>query len=67
VRIDAFERETKASDWLELSENLCARANTNLAAAERISYSPQLRPLRSLIRIIRIPSLLINDIAQITT
>ena len=36
MRIDAFERETKASDWLELSENLCARANTNLAAAERI-------------------------------
>ena len=36
MRIDAFERETEASDWLELSENLCARANTNLAAAERI-------------------------------
>jgi hypothetical protein len=36
VRIDAFERGTEASNWLELSENRCARANTNLAAAERI-------------------------------
>ena len=36
MRIDAFERGTEASDWLELSENRRARANTNLVAAERI-------------------------------
>src|ERR1700688_2374594 len=49
------------------------RANTLSQTLQRtlvsfsISYSPQLRPLRSSIRIMRIPSLLIDDTAQTTT
>ena len=35
-RIDDFETQMQLSDWLELSENRCARANAGLAAAQRI-------------------------------
>jgi hypothetical protein len=36
-RIKAFETEIQPSDWLELSENRCARTNADAAAADRIS------------------------------
>jgi hypothetical protein len=38
-RIESFETEMGASDWLKLSEKWCARTSAFLAAAERISYS----------------------------
>jgi hypothetical protein len=34
--IEAFETEIQPSDWLELSENRCARSNAGAAAADRI-------------------------------
>jgi hypothetical protein len=37
-RIDAFETEMEASDWLELSEMVSARATVISTAAERILY-----------------------------
>jgi hypothetical protein len=39
ARIDAFQEEIEPSNWLELSENQCARATLLLAAAQRILYS----------------------------
>jgi hypothetical protein len=36
-RIGAILGEIKLSDWLELSENRCARANAGAVAAQRIS------------------------------
>jgi hypothetical protein len=36
IGIDTFYLPTQLSDWLELSENRCARSSTHLAAAERI-------------------------------
>jgi hypothetical protein len=35
ARIDAFQEEIEPSNWLELSENQCARATLLLAAAQR--------------------------------
>jgi hypothetical protein len=35
-RIEQNQGENQLSDWLELSENRCARTNSHLVAAERI-------------------------------
>ncbi len=35
-RIEQNQGEIQLSDWLELSENRCARTNSHLVAAERI-------------------------------
>jgi hypothetical protein len=40
VRIDDFEGGIQPSDWLELSENRCARATSSLAAVQRIGVQP---------------------------
>jgi hypothetical protein len=37
-RIESFETEIGASDWLKLSEKWCARTSAFLAAAQRIGY-----------------------------
>jgi hypothetical protein len=39
AEIDTILREIKPSDWLELSENLRARANAGAVAAQRILYT----------------------------
>jgi hypothetical protein len=52
-RIGAILGEIKLSDWLELSENRCARANAGAVAAQRIHHEgeigcPKFRPLDKL-------------------
>ena len=42
-RIEANLKEIKLSDWLELSENRCARANAGAVTAQRIQKGSRIK------------------------